>query len=81
MAEEKVYTIPLRNVLKVPKPKSANKTINEIRNFIIRHTKVKNMKLDNSINELVWARGSKNPPRSIKVKISLEDDAAKVTLA
>jgi len=81
MAEEKLYTIPLKDVLKVPTPKRTNRAVKEIRKFLIKHTKVKNVKLDKSINESLWIKGSKNPPRSIKVKVSLEEDTLKVTLA
>lgn len=81
MAEEKLYTIPLRDILKVPTPKRTNRAIKEIRNFLIKNTKVKNITLDKGINELLWSHGAKNPPKMIKVKVSQEEDTAKATLA
>ena len=71
MANEIVYTIPLGKVYESkPCYKRANKAIAEIRRYLVRHSKIDDsrIKLDNKLNELINARGSKKPPRKIQVK-------------
>ncbi len=42
--------------------------------------KAKEVKLDNSVNELIFKNGIKNPPNKIRVSCSKEDNKVKVTL-
>jgi len=73
--EERIYTIPLRDVTnRSVSTKRAPRAIRKIREFLRRHTKCEVIKLDRSINEKVWERGiSKIPPR-IRVKVVKEDE-------
>ena len=85
MAEEKTeklereYVIPLRNKWKrVPRYKRANKAIKAIKEFLVRHMRLrdrdlKKIRIDKYLNEEVWFRGIKNPPSRIKVKAVTED--------
>ena len=71
MAEnERIYTIPLRDVKGISRKRRANYAIKIIRNFIARHMKVpeENVWIDNRINEEVWKRGIEKPPSKITVK-------------
>ncbi|MEM2192207.1 MAG: 50S ribosomal protein L31e [Candidatus Hadarchaeales archaeon] len=74
MAEEKIYIIPLSKVKKAPKYKRAKKAIGLVREFLARHTKEPEIKLDRSVTEKIWERGSKKPPTKIKVKVTKKDD-------
>lgn len=71
---EKEYVIPLRNKIQhVPKHKRAKKAVRIIREFLLRHMKIrdgdlKKIKIDLYLNEAIWIRGIKNPPIKIKVK-------------
>jgi large subunit ribosomal protein L31e len=70
MVKEQIYTIPLRNVRKVPSWKRARRAVSEVRGFLVKHMKVEsiNVKLDKSINEHLWERGCEKPPLSIRVR-------------
>ncbi len=72
--EERIYTIPLIKAKSVPRIKRAKRAIKEIREFLARHMKVEEVKIDNSLNELVLERGIKKIPSKVKVKaVKIED--------
>ena len=74
--------IPLRDVKRVPCYKRANAAIKDIRGYLEHHMKSDDVKLDKSINELVWARGSQKPPRRIRVRaMKFEDGQVQAELA
>jgi len=79
--DEAVYTIPLRDAFHVPVTKRASKAVKIVKEFLVRHTKAAEVKLDSSINEALWNRGIKKPPRSVKVKVVKEDNIVKASLA
>jgi large subunit ribosomal protein L31e len=65
---EQIYVIPLRDTKRAPRWRRANTAIKDIRSFLVRHMKTETVKLDASINEKVWERGSEKPPRRIRVR-------------
>ena len=85
MAEEKKsmlgreYVIPLRNKTdRVPRYKRANKAVKTIKEFLVRHMKVRDgdlnkIKIDKYLNEEIWHRGIKKPPAKIKVKVTKDE--------
>ncbi len=78
---EEVYVIPLRKVKDVPRTIRAPRAARYIKEFLRRHTKSDNIKLDSSVNEKIWERGIQKIPSKIKVKTKKEDDTVVVTLA
>ena len=44
-----------------------------IREFATKHMKSENVKIEEEISHLVWARGIRHPPRKIRVKITKDD--------
>ena len=54
---ERVYTIPLRNVKNVQRTIRAPRAIREVRNFLTKHMKAEEVKIDASINNMIWERG------------------------
>ena len=69
MAEEKIYVIPLRReFLKAPSYKRSKRAISAIRQFLIRHMKVEEVKIGKYLNLEIFKHGRKNPPGKIKVK-------------
>ena len=73
MAEEKIYTIPLRREwLKVPIYKRSRKAITATKQFLLRHLK-KEVKIGPYLNEYIWKQGNRHPPARIKVRIEEED--------
>lgn len=82
MAEEKVYTVPLRREwLKVPRWRRSKRAVTTLRNFLIRHTKAKDVKLGKWLNEAIWKSGGRSPPPRITVKITKDKDIARAELA
>ncbi len=86
-AEEREYTIPLRRkCAKTPRYKKANKAIKSIKEFLVRHMKIRDrdlnkIKLDKYLNEEIWSRGIKKPPAKIKVRAIKEGEIVRVELA
>jgi len=84
---EKEYIIPLRRKwAKVPRYKRANKAVKAIKEFLVRHMKIRDrdlnkIKLDKYLNEFVWFRGIRKPPIKIKVKVVKEGETIKAELA
>ena len=79
---ERVYTIPLRNAKKVKRTIRAPRSIKEVQNFLIKHMKAEEVKLDESINHMIWERGIQKIPSKITVKAVKDDDGVvEATLA
>ncbi len=73
--EERVYTINIRKgTLTSPKWEKSNDSVVYVRNFLKKHMKTKEVKIDNSISEKIWEHGSKFPTGKIKIKARKEDD-------
>ncbi len=70
---ERIYTINLGKVLLSPNNQRAKRAINMIREFATKHMKSENVKIEEEISHLVWARGIRHPPRKIRVKITKDD--------
>jgi large subunit ribosomal protein L31e len=70
---ERIYTINLGKVLLSPNNQRAKRAINMIREFATKHMKSENIKIEEEVSHLVWARGIRNPPRKIRVKITKDD--------
>jgi large subunit ribosomal protein L31e len=81
---EREYIIPLRRRWKiVPTYKRANKAIKTIKEFLVKHMKIRDgdldkIKIDKRLNEMIWSRGIKNPPSKIKVKATKEGEIVRV---
>ncbi|MDP3065332.1 MAG: 50S ribosomal protein L31e [Methanobacteriaceae archaeon] len=79
---ERIYTIPLRDVKKVPRTQRSPRATRYLRDFIKRHMKSEDVKIDASVNEKIWERGIQKIPPKIKVKATKEEDGSVlVTLA
>ncbi len=84
---EREYVIPLRKGwAKATRYKKANKAIKAVKEFLVRHMKIRDrdlnkIKIDKYLNEEIWSRGIKKPPAKIKVKAIREGDMVKVELA
>jgi len=83
---EKEYVIPLREKIRVvPRYKKTNKAIKTVKEFLVRHMKIRDrdlnkIKLDTYLNEFLWSRGIRNPPHKVKVKAIKQGDIVKVEL-
>jgi large subunit ribosomal protein L31e len=69
IVEERTYTIPLRKVWGPPRGKRTPRAVRLLRAFVKRHMKVENVEISNEVNEELWARGIRKPPRHITVRL------------
>lgn len=77
----RVYTINLSKVWLAPRIRRTKRAINMIKEFAQRHMKSDDVKIDQSLNKVMWERGIRNPPRRIRVKmVKDEDDVVTVSL-
>lgn len=67
---ERIYTIPLNDARKVPRWKRAKSAARKVRAYLARHLKTdaEEIKIDRTINEKLWERGSMKPPLKIRVR-------------
>jgi len=81
---EREYTIPLREKCRpVPRYRKTEKAIKTIREFLVRHMKIRDrdlnkIKIEKNLNEVIWLRGIKKPPHKIKVKAIKEGGIVRV---
>jgi len=81
---EREYVIPLREKCRpVPRYKKTPKAIKSIKEFLVRHMKIrdrdlKKIKIDSYLNEQIWMRGIKNPIHKVKVRVVRVGDLVRV---
>ena len=66
--------VPLGVVFEAPAYRRAKKAITVIRGFATRHMKARQVSIDVEVNELVWERGIRHPPRRIKLEMERDED-------
>ncbi len=76
---ERIYTVPLKEAWHAQRYRRSEKAVAVLRAFAVRHMKAKEVAIDTSVNEAIWARGIKSPPHRIRVKMT-KDDEGKVTI-
>jgi len=80
MSEEKMeeltrtYNVPLGVVYETQPHRRAKKAVIIIRDFATRHMKARQVSIDVGVNELIWARGIKHPPRRITLEMERDED-------
>ncbi|KCZ70470.1 ribosomal protein L31E [Candidatus Methanoperedens nitroreducens] len=67
---ERIYTIPLSDARRAPRWKRAKSASKKVREFLAKHfkTDMTEIKLDKTINERLWERGSMKPPLKLRVR-------------
>jgi len=81
---ERVYTIPLRIVKNVPVYRRSDRAMAEVRKYLARHMKTpaEDVKIDQSLNEVIWARGDRKPPTRVRVRaVKFEDGGVEAEFA
>ncbi len=80
--KEQIYVIPLRDVQHTPRWERGKRAMKAIHDFLAHHMKSEEIKLDQSINEAIWERGSHKPPSRIRVRaMKFEDGQVEAELA
>jgi large subunit ribosomal protein L31e len=70
----RVYMVPLRRAFEAPPYRRTKVAIRVIRDFTVRHMKASDVKIKEDVNERIWARGIKNPPRRIRLEMERDED-------
>jgi large subunit ribosomal protein L31e len=80
--EERVVTVPLRDVKAEPKHKRADKAMTLIREHLAQHFTVEEdeVRLDPSINEAIWSEGRKNPPSKLRIHAARFEEEGEVVV-
>ncbi|MEW6593023.1 MAG: 50S ribosomal protein L31e [Candidatus Hadarchaeota archaeon] len=82
MPDEKIFVIPLREAKKTVRYKRAGRAAKVVREFLKRHMKSDEIKLDVALNNKLWERGIKKPPSKVRVRaVKEEDGSVKASLA
>ncbi|MBS3170666.1 60S ribosomal protein L31 [Candidatus Woesearchaeota archaeon] len=72
---ERTYIIPLRKEwLKVPIYKRTKKAVTATKQFLVKHMKVKNIKLGRHLNMKIFEQGYRHPPHKVEVSAELIKD-------
>jgi len=71
---ERVYTVNLGKVLLSPDNQRAKRAVNMIKEFARHHMKIEQVKLEEDVNHLLWAKGIRHPPRKIRVRMTKTDE-------
>jgi large subunit ribosomal protein L31e len=75
--EERIVTVPLRDVKKVSAGDRADKAMKLIRTHLAKQFSVDEdaVRLDPSVNEAVWKQGRAKPPSKLRVRAARFDEA------
>jgi len=71
---ERVYTVNLGKVLLSPDNQRAKRAVNMIKEFARHHLKIEQVKIEEDVSHLLWARGIKHPPRKIRLRMTKTDE-------
>jgi len=79
VAEERIYTVPLRQAWYGPRGFRAPRAVRLVKAFVKRHMKPEEdeIVMGEKINEALWSKGIQKPPRKIKVR-AVKDKEGKV---
>jgi large subunit ribosomal protein L31e len=68
--EERVVTVPLREAKQSSSSQAADVAMRLVREHLAQHFSVEEdaVRLEPSINEVVWKRGRNNPPSKLRVR-------------
>ncbi len=74
-SEKKVLVIPLSRAYRSPNWRRSEKTVFYLKKFIKKAFKEsKDIKIEPVINEEIWRRGSKTPPKKIVVEVEIDEE-------
>ena len=70
----RTYTVPLGVVFETQPYRRSKKAIIVIREFATRHMKANQVSVDTEVNEMIWSKGIKHPPRRITLEMERDED-------
>ncbi|MEM2123197.1 MAG: 50S ribosomal protein L31e [Candidatus Bathyarchaeia archaeon] len=79
VSEERIVTMNLKELVRVPRRQRAPRAIKLIRAQAKRIMKAEEVKVSNEVNEELWSKGIEKPPRRITVKL-VKDEEGRITI-
>ena len=70
----RTYVVPLGVVYEAPPYRRAKKAVGVIREFATRHMKARQVSIDVEVNEVIWSRGIRHPPRRMTIELERDED-------
>jgi len=70
----RVYMVPLRRAFEAPRYRRSKVAVRIIREFTTKHMKATEVKIEEGVNERIWSRGIRNPPRRIRLEMERDED-------
>lgn len=81
MAEEKIFTIPLRKEFsKAPRNMRSKRAMTAIKEHVRKHMHAESVKIGPALNRLVWKRGIEKPPAFVRVKVRKEKESVYIEI-
>jgi large subunit ribosomal protein L31e len=77
--EEKIFTVPLGDAYKAPRPVRARKAMNYLKDYLKRHLKDE-VAIGPGLNHEIWSRGIKKPPKRVKIVVKKDEDKFRAEL-
>ncbi|MHA1733961.1 MAG: 50S ribosomal protein L31e [Promethearchaeota archaeon] len=74
IVEDRLYVVPLAKVRAAPRNKRSKRAVELLKRFAVRHMKPEELIITQDVNELIWERGIKKPPRKIRVRMTKNID-------
>ncbi len=77
MPEERIYVIPLRKVVRrARRGKRTPRAVKAVREFLERHMKSEDVKLNEALNRKLWGWGIEKTLPRIRVRAVKQDDGS-----
>lgn len=70
---ERVYTIPIKKT-KVPDRKRTKRAVKEVKKFVKNHVNADDVVIRQDVNQKIWEKGYKKPPKKVRVKVSRDEE-------
>lgn len=78
---ERLMVVPLRKARRGSSERFAPKAMKYLKAFVARHMKAQEVLVGSELNEFIWSKGARNPPRRVQVKSTKKEGKAYVEIA
>jgi len=72
--EERVYTVPLWPIRAGRGYRRTPRAVKALRRHVMKHMKTDRVALTKEVNELLWKRGIRMPPRRIRIRAARNEE-------
>ncbi len=69
---ERVYTVPVKRL--VQRTRRTRLAARNLRTFVLKHSKAKEVKISEEVNHFIWQRGYQKPPSKVRVSVSVDEE-------